>query len=98
MRRPPTSALPAPASGERHDWQTLKSLLPFIWTYKGRVLFALGLIALLGGVALVIEGGNAYQNQRSVQNGADAASENPTILAHSAAQGKKPLREALPFL
>jgi len=39
------------------------------------VLFALGLIALLGGVALVIEGGNAYQNQRSVQNGADAASE-----------------------
>jgi len=39
------------------------------------VLFALGLIALLAGVALVIEGGNAYQNQRSVQNGADAASE-----------------------
>ena len=39
------------------------------------VLFALGLIALLAGVALVLEGGNAYQNQRSVQNGADAASE-----------------------
>jgi hypothetical protein len=39
------------------------------------VLFALGLIALLAGVALVIEGGNAYQNQRGVQNGADAASE-----------------------
>jgi len=39
------------------------------------VLFALGLIALCAGVALVIEGGNAYQNQRGVQNGADAASE-----------------------
>jgi hypothetical protein len=37
------------------------------------VVFALGLIVLLGGIALVIEGGNAYQNQRSVQNGADAA-------------------------
>jgi hypothetical protein len=39
------------------------------------VLFALGIITLLGGVALVIEGGNAYQNQRSVQNAADATSE-----------------------
>jgi hypothetical protein len=39
------------------------------------VIFALGLIALLAGVALILEGGNAYQNQRSVQNGADAASE-----------------------
>jgi Putative Flp pilus-assembly TadE/G-like len=37
------------------------------------VLFALGLIVLLAGVALVLEGGNAYQNQRGVQNGADAA-------------------------
>lgn len=39
------------------------------------VIFALGLIAMLGGVALVIEGGNAYQNQRSVQNASDAAAE-----------------------
>jgi Flp pilus assembly protein TadG len=39
------------------------------------VLFALGIITLLGGVALVIEGGNAYQNQRSVQNGSDATAE-----------------------
>ncbi len=40
MRRAP-SALPAPASAERHDWQTLKSLFPFIWAYRARVLFAL---------------------------------------------------------
>lgn len=39
------------------------------------VIFALGLIAMLGGVALVIEGGNAYQQQRSVQNASDAAAE-----------------------
>ncbi len=49
MRRAPSAALPAPATGERHDWQTLKSLFPFIWAYKGRVLFALAcLIAAKG--------------------------------------------------
>lgn len=37
------------------------------------VLFALGLIVMVAGVALVVEGGNAYAQQRSVQNGADAA-------------------------
>ncbi len=40
MRRAP-SALPAPEPAERHDWQTLKSLFPFIWAYRARVLFAL---------------------------------------------------------
>ena len=44
------------------------------------VIFALGLIALLAGVALVLEGGNTYQNQRSVQNGADAASEAGAVM------------------
>ena len=44
------------------------------------VVFALGLIALLAGVALVLEGGNTYQNQRSVQNGADAASEAGAVM------------------
>ena len=37
------------------------------------VLFGLGLIALLAGVALVIDGGIAYANERGVQNGSDAA-------------------------
>ncbi len=42
MRRTATTApLPAPATGERRDWQTIRSLLPYIWAYKGRVLFAL---------------------------------------------------------
>jgi ATP-binding cassette subfamily B protein len=26
---------------ERDDWKTLRTLLPYLWTYKGRVLFAL---------------------------------------------------------
>jgi ATP-binding cassette subfamily B protein len=42
MRRISTSkALPAPATGERRDWQTVRTLFPYIWAYKGRVLFAL---------------------------------------------------------
>ena len=49
MRRAPSAALPAPATGERHDWQTLKSLLPFIWAYKGRVIFALACLVAAKG-------------------------------------------------
>jgi len=46
------------------------------------VVFALGLIVLVSGVALVLEGGNAYQNQRSVQNASDAAADaGATVLA-----------------
>jgi Flp pilus assembly protein TadG len=37
------------------------------------VLFALGLVTMVGGVALVVDGGLAYAQQRGVQNGADAA-------------------------
>ena len=37
------------------------------------VLFALGLVAFVAGVALVIDAGNAYAQQRGVQNGSDAA-------------------------
>ena len=36
---PPREAL-APV-GPRNDWQTLSALLPYLWAYKGRVLFAL---------------------------------------------------------
>ena len=37
---PPREALPS--AGQRNDWQTLRMLLPYLWAYKGRVLFALG--------------------------------------------------------
>ena len=42
---------------------------------RGQILavFAIGLFAMLGMVALVIEGGNIFAQQRIAQNGADAA-------------------------
>ncbi|MCK6394612.1 ABC transporter ATP-binding protein/permease [Zoogloea sp.] len=42
MRRSPSGAQPLPATGDRHDWQTIKKLVPYLWAYKWRVLFALG--------------------------------------------------------
>ena len=49
MRHSASSALPAPEPSQRHDWETLKSLLPYLWAYKGRVLFALA--CLIGAKA-----------------------------------------------
>ncbi|ERJ39209.1 Lipid A export ATP-binding/permease protein MsbA [Burkholderia sp. AU4i] len=47
MRRFPASGEPAPAStGPRNDWQTIRSLLPYLTTYKWRV--ALALACLIG--------------------------------------------------
>ena len=41
---------------ERNDWKTLKTLLPYLWAYKGRVLFALACLvaAKLATVAVPI--------------------------------------------
>ena len=61
MRRTYTPrALPAPNIGQRRDWQTIRSLIPYIWAYRGRVLFALSCLiaAKLAnvGVPLVFKG------------------------------------------
>ena len=61
MRRTNTPrALPAPDIGQRRDWQTIRSLIPYIWAYRGRVLFALSCLiaAKLAnvGVPLVFKG------------------------------------------
>jgi hypothetical protein len=46
------------------------------------VLAALAMVVIVGGVALVLEGGNAYANQRIAQNAADAvAHAGATVLA-----------------
>jgi hypothetical protein len=46
------------------------------------VIAALAMVAIVGGVALVLEGGNAYANQRIAQNAADAvAHAGATVLA-----------------
>jgi Flp pilus assembly protein TadG len=57
------------------------------WT-KGReagqiiVVAALAMVAIIAGVALVLEGGNVYANQRMTQNSADAvAHAGATVLA-----------------
>ena len=55
MRRtPPTMALPGPIPDNRHDWQTIRTLLPYLWAWKGRVVFALSclLLAKLTNVAV----------------------------------------------
>lgn len=50
---------------------------------RGQILVVavISLIAMIGGVSLVLEGGNAYAHQRIVQNGADAvANAGATVL------------------
>jgi len=46
MRHRVSGALPAPDPSERHDWHTLKTLIPYLWSYKGRVIFALSCLLL----------------------------------------------------
>jgi ATP-binding cassette subfamily B protein len=38
---PPPDVATARAQRRRSDWQTIGTLLPYLWAYKGRVLFAL---------------------------------------------------------
>jgi Flp pilus assembly protein TadG len=51
-------------------------------TRRGQILviFAVALVAILAGVALIIDGGNALAQQRSTQNGVDAVSEAGTVV------------------
>jgi ABC-type transport system involved in Fe-S cluster assembly fused permease/ATPase subunit len=62
MRRTPASTVPLPPDSKgvpRNDWATLRTLFPYLWVYKWRVLAALG--ALIGakmanvGVPLVLK-------------------------------------------
>lgn len=54
MRRAPSAALPGPEPTSRHDWQTIRSLLPFILAYKGRVLFALACLVAAKGANVAV--------------------------------------------
>ncbi|TRZ94215.1 MAG: ABC transporter ATP-binding protein/permease [Rhodocyclaceae bacterium] len=53
-RNAPAMALPGPIPDHRHDWQTIRTLLPYLWAWKGRVVFALSclLLAKLTNVAV----------------------------------------------
>ena len=51
---------------------------------RGQVLViaVIAMISMIGGVALILDGGNAYAHQRGVQNGADAvANAGTTVIA-----------------
>ncbi|CAG0953141.1 partial ATM1-type heavy metal exporter, partial [Rhodocyclaceae bacterium] len=55
MRRSSSAtALPAPDTGERRDWETLKTLLPYLLEWKWRVVIALSFLvtAKLANVAV----------------------------------------------
>ena len=41
MRRASSLPLPAAEPAERHAWQTVRTLFPYVWAYKGRVILAL---------------------------------------------------------
>ena len=41
MRGSPHTALPGPPARDRHDWRTIRALLPYLWAWKFRVLLAL---------------------------------------------------------
>ncbi len=47
-------ALPGPPPAERHDWQTLRTLFPYLWQWRGRILLALACLigAKLANVAV----------------------------------------------
>jgi len=54
MRRAPATALPGPEPTERHDWQTLRELLPYLWAYKFRVLLALACLLAAKGANVTV--------------------------------------------
>jgi len=41
MRRTSPDSPPPPSAKDRNDWQTLRTLVPYLWEFKGRVLLAL---------------------------------------------------------
>ena len=52
--RPPAVALPGPEPTTRHDWRTIRTLLPYLWAWKSRVIFALSclVVAKLANIAV----------------------------------------------
>ena len=61
------------------------------------VIAALGMVAFIGLVALVLEGGNAYAQQRVTQNTVDAAANaGAVVIAHPLAGSRRPPRTSQP--
>lgn len=43
-----------PAPSGRHDWQTIKTLLPYLWAFKWRVTLALACMVLAKVAAVTV--------------------------------------------
>jgi len=54
MRRASSLPVPAADGDQRRDWQTLKSLLPFIWAHRLRVLVALSCLIAAKGANVTV--------------------------------------------
>jgi ATP-binding cassette subfamily B protein len=54
MRRAPATALPGPEPSERHDWETLRTLIPYLWAYKARVVVALSCLLAAKGANVAV--------------------------------------------
>jgi ATP-binding cassette, subfamily B, heavy metal transporter len=54
MRRASSPPAPAADGDQRRDWQTLKSLLPFIWAHRLRVLVALSCLIAAKGANVTV--------------------------------------------
>ena len=54
-----SAALPKPPAGqalpERHVWLTLRTLLPYLWAYRLRVLAALGCFVTIIGIPVGVQ-------------------------------------------
>ena len=46
MRRHSELPLPPPGPARSGDWRAIRTLLPYLWAYKGRVIVAM--VALVG--------------------------------------------------
>ncbi len=78
--RSPTGRRTEKANSNRTDWHNLKQMMPFVWAYKGRVLFALGCLMIsklaMVGVPIVLK----YIVDALDQNAGQAMTTVPIVL------------------
>jgi ATP-binding cassette subfamily B protein len=71
MRRAPATALPGPEPTARHDWETLRTLIPYLWGEKAR--------GGVGGCSRHAAQGAHLGGPRVVKQVKDARDNNPGV-------------------
>jgi hypothetical protein len=90
------TALWSTGSNERQRTMPANDTPPRRQAGQALVLMTLAMVAMLAMTALVIDGGNAFVQQRATQNGADAAAEaGAVVLAYNLAGGSHSDSEVL---